>query len=146
MTGIFSQKCCTWFSSGWNILASYIFWGMSVCFLPYSKELLRCECHLGPSHCHDCKTELQTLISSCFLLWLNFLSVHRDFKMVNCNCVLALCCQISALEVFSFIPSLEFFSCNSSLSVQLKVFCLWMSSILWDTNMGCPGLPLWGLF
>lgn len=82
---------------------------MSVCFLPYSKELLSCECHLVPSHCHDCKTELQTLISSCFLLRLNFLNVHRGFKMVKCNCVLVLWCQISALKVFSFVPFLAFF-------------------------------------
>lgn len=83
---------------------------MSACFLPYSKKLLRCECHLVPSHCHDCEAELPTLISSCFFLLLNFLGIHRGFKLLKCNCLLVLCCQTSALEVFSFMPSLEFFS------------------------------------
>lgn len=135
MTGIFSQNCCIWFPSGWNLSASYIFWdsanGCQRVF-PYSKKLLRCECHFVPSHCHDCKTELQTFISYCLFLLLNFLGVHRGFKMVECNCLFVLCCKISALEMFSFMPSLELFSCNSSLSVwKSHVFECFLSCEAW---------------
>lgn len=91
---------------------------MSACFLPYSKELLRCEYHLVPSQCRDCKTELQTLISSCFFLLLNFLGIHRGFKLVKCYYLL--CYAVKSQ------PWKCFLSCH--------LWCFFLATRYWVSN------------
>lgn len=102
---------------------------MSVCFLPYSKKLLRCERHLVPSHCHDCKTEFQALISSCFFLLLNFLGVHRVSR--RSSAIAFLCYAVNSQ------PKKCFISCHLwSFFLQFITESSW-KSFVFECSLSC---------